>query len=200
VVSLHVVVGDAALSRPRVHGKRAGHSRNPLTTLLSPSPHRSTWCVRSLRAVMGVGIALALSGCIDASSMFTGRWKYEGTAIDQSWLQGAPVLAIGHFGEELTGVVRFEDNVGIDIDPACPCAFLDHVSLSLSREEFVSTSVGCDGTVLVWDLMLDTGGQEPVLEGTVTGAGESVAVRLVQTGVFIRAAEKDCPSAFPESE
>jgi len=107
--------------------------------------------------------------------MFGGMWESE-TTLDASWLSGRPQLAIGHFGPELTGIVRFRDEDLIP-RPVCGCAYLDQVDVDLTNQRFIATNELCDTppTVLIWDLTLEDQGADPRLVGEVRRANDDTS-------------------------
>lgn len=131
---------------------------------------RSSWRVFALCA----GVTAGVSACADASSMFTGVWKSE-VALATPWLSGRPELSIGHFGPELTGVIRFLDDEGLP-GGSCACAFVEQQDVDLGGERFVATTDLCDDeTLLIWEMRLEDGGAESRLIGTVRRANDDLA-------------------------
>lgn len=65
-------------------------------------------------------VLVGTSGCEDPNKMFEGVWKADGSLPDL----GEPVLAIGHFGLDLTGLVYFQPAPG-KYDSTCPCALIE---------------------------------------------------------------------------
>lgn len=127
--------------------------------------------------------------------MFTGMWESR-AALDGGWITGRPELAIGHFGPELTGVVRFLDDEGLPT-LACSCAFVDQQDVDLDARRFVATTTLCDGATLwVWELELDDGGADPELFGVVRRAqpeGDApVEVRFVLDEEFVPDDRREC--------
>lgn len=140
-------------------------------------------------ASVGVG-----AGCQDPNRMFTGVWEAVAPLEDADWIEGRPELAIGHFGTELTGVVRLLDDNGLPtLD--CRCAFIDHQRIELAPRRFIATSEACDGAVWIWDLTLDTEGEVPELEGTVTAANRPdmpLSYRARRVDTFIPDERREC--------
>jgi len=127
--------------------------------------------------------------------MFTGMWKSV-SALDGGWVSGRPELAIGHFGAELTGVVRFLDDEGLP-PLACACAFIDQQDVELGRRRFVATTTLCDGTTLwVWELELDDDGADPRLFGVVRQVqpegADPVEVSFVLDEEFVPDDRREC--------
>ncbi len=103
--------------------------------------------------------------------MFTGMWEAE-APLDADWIGGRPELAIGHFGPELTGIVRFLDDEGLPT-LSCECAFIDQQDVDLDARRFVATTTLCDAeTLLIWELALDDDGEDPRLVGEVRRAND----------------------------
>jgi hypothetical protein len=101
-------------------------------------------------------------------------WKAE-APLSASWLSGRPELALGHFGPELTGIVRFLDDDGIIPSGDCTCAFVDQQDIDLDGKRFAATTAWCDDeTLLIWEMRLDDAGADPRLVGTVRRANDDV--------------------------
>ncbi len=142
---------------------------------------------------------LALQGgCVDPNEMFSGRWEsrlepYSGL------LEGAPVLALGHFGLEVAGVAYFKQQQpdGALYVEACPCSFIEHQDVDLEDARLAfSTSCGGPAQTLDWDLERVEEGSEVVLQGALraaTGGGEAIGVELVLADEFLSEAERECP-------
>lgn len=133
------------------------------------------------------------SGCQDPNRMFFGLWEAE-VALPDGWVEGRPELAIGQYGTELTGVVRYLDDNGLPTLP-CRCAFLDHQRVDLDDRRFVAVSEQCDESLWIWELSLVDDEDPPMLEGTVTRANqadESVSVRFVLVDRFVPGERRVC--------
>jgi hypothetical protein len=152
------------------------------------------------RALAVTLTALAATACEDPNEVFTGRW--EATEVASVGLyEGAPLLAIGHYGREVAGVVFFRSAPGgSENTDVCPCAYVDHQRLNLSTREVVFRTDPCSATgsaALDWHLAIvdddETG--ERHLEGQVRWAdgtpGEE-SVRLLQTETFVRDEDRIC--------
>lgn len=125
--------------------------------------------------------------------MFFGMWEAEASAAPGGWFSGRPELAVGHYGTELTGVVRFLDDNALPTLP-CRCAFLEHQRVDLAAASFVAISEQCDDTLWIWDLAL-TEDDPPRLVGTVTRASDTsdevaVSFRLLDT--FVPDERREC--------
>jgi len=127
--------------------------------------------------------------------MFAGMWKAE-APLASGWITGRPELAIGHYGPEFTGIVRFLDDGGLPTQ-LCPCAFIDQQDVDLAQRELVATTALCDGeTLWVWHLTLDEQGAEPRLVGEVRPAADEVtppvAVSFYLDQVFVPDDRREC--------
>lgn len=105
--------------------------------------------------------------------MFSGMWRSELT-LTAGWIEGRPELALGHYGPEMTGIVRFLDEDNLPTQ-ACGCAYIDQQDVDLTNQRFVATSELCDDppTLLIWDLTLDDQGADPRLVGEVRRANDA---------------------------
>lgn len=158
----NAVVTGTAVSSPRPTTLFAAWRRAGLATL----GRRAVWAVWSALALPLV----VLVSCQNPNRMFTGVWQAEGPIGDESWSLGRPELSIGHFGTELTGLVRFLDDSGLPTRP-CACAFIEHQRLDLDTANFVALTEQCDGSLWVWNLTLTGDSDEnSYLTGTVTEA------------------------------
>lgn len=127
--------------------------------------------------------------------MFGGMWESQ-VSLDAGWISGRPELAIGHFGSELTGIVRFLDDEGLPTQE-CPCAFIDQQDVDLAQRRFVATTTLCDDTTLwIWELELDDAGADPRLEGVVRRASPDgaapVEVSFVLDEEFVPDDRREC--------
>lgn len=139
-------------------------------------------------------LAAATGGCQDPNKMFFGVWEAEEALPEGGWLEGRPELAIGHYGTELTGVVRYLDANRLPT-LACRCAFLEDQRVELDNEHFIAVSELCDGPLLIWELTLDDEADPPRLVGTVTRAtqaDEPLAVSLVLLDTFVAEERREC--------
>ncbi len=141
------------------------------------------------------GLASAwVVACDDPSKMFEGRWESVGVVEDSEFLGGRPELSIGHYGRELTGVVRFLDRNGL-VTGDCACAFIEQQRVELEFERFVAVTERCNGDVWIWELerIVDVDDLE-FLEGTVVravgGVGTSVRFRLADE--FVSDERREC--------
>jgi hypothetical protein len=141
-----------------------------------------------------LAVSLGASGCQDPNRMFFGVWEAEEALPEGSWLEGRPELSVGHFGTELTGVVRYLDDNRLPT-LACLCGFLEDQRVVLDDERFVATSELCDGPLLIWDLRLDSDSDPPRLEGTVTRATQTddpLEVSFVLLDTFVAEERREC--------
>ncbi len=104
--------------------------------------------------------------------MFGGVWRAE-AALEAGWISGRPELSIGHFGPEMTGIVRFLDADNLPTQ-ACKCTFIDQADVDLPDQRFVVTTALCDtpATLLIWELTLDEEGADPRLVGEIRRAND----------------------------
>lgn len=126
--------------------------------------------------------------------MFFGVWEAEEALPEGGWLEGRPELSVGHFGTELTGVVKYLDANRLPTLP-CRCGFLDDQRVELDNERFVAVSELCDGPLLIWDLTLDEDADPPRLVGTVTRATQAddqLEVSLVLLDTFVAEERREC--------
>lgn len=150
--------------------------------------------------------ALALGGCDNPNTMFHGTWvstvpPYEDAL--QGQLEGAPVLAMGHFGQEVAGVLYFRvDAAGPLLAAECECAFVDHQSIDLDARSVVFSTTCYHGELsppepLIWTLALQGGGfdADRVLSGTVRRLGDDKVepVELLLQVDFVLDEDKTCP-------
>lgn len=129
------------------------------------------------RLALVAASVVTLAGCGDVSHMFGGMWKSE-AALSASFITGRPELAIGHFGREMTGIVRFLDEDAI-VEQECGCAYLDQQDVDLDNQHFIATTTLCaeadeDPVILIWDLTYDDGGADPRLFGEVRVANDDI--------------------------
>jgi len=126
---------------------------------------------RGVPSVLPSSLVILLSvGCQDPNRMFTGVWQAESPVGSEDWALGRPELSIGHFGTELTGVVRFLDDSGFPT-LACDCAFIEHQRLDLGTATFLALTEQCDGSRWIWNLTLSGEDDDSsYLTGTVTQA------------------------------
>lgn len=161
---------------------------------------------RSLHVCVLVMILMSASAvaCDSPSSMFTGRWE-QTTRESVDPLGGWPVVAMGHYGDEVAGVTYlYEEGSIISYLPSCPCVWIDHYRVDLSRAE-VQFTTRCEESAagmnqtLHWHLefQVDDETGEELLVGTVAPeAGEVPTepnLRLVRTQDGIVDKEKQCP-------
>jgi hypothetical protein len=150
------------------------------------------WRLRG--ALLGGVIATVFQGCDDPDKMFEGRWESVTVVEGSSFLAGRPELSIGHYGRELTGVVRFLDRNGLATD-GCACAFIEHQRVDLERERFVAITEHCDGQAWIWELTrIEDDDDTDVLEGTVVPAagGEPVFLSLRLVDEFVSDERREC--------
>lgn len=137
----------------------------------------------------------SLSSCSNASHMFSGMWRVE-AALDSDWLAGRPLLALGHFGPEITGITWFLDAESLP-DTDCLCAYVDQQDVDLDERRFVATTTLCDGTTrLIWQLAYDDAGADPRLVGDVRIAADDthapLAVSFVLDDEFVPDERREC--------
>lgn len=130
--------------------------------------------------------------------MFTGRWQAT-EPLDETWLDGRPELHIGHFGPELTGVVRYFAALGVLPQSECECGWLEGDEVDLDHKSFVARGNHCGMPALVWDLELVESDDDIFLQGTVgPSAEERVDITLVLLDNFVRDGDKLCTREPPE--
>lgn len=159
---------------------------------------------RAWRAWVAALALVCLAGCEDPNSVFEGHWvsnvEYSGT-----YFNGRPELALGHYGQEVAGVVYFKTGqVGTGHVAGCPCGFVGRSSLDLDARRVVFNTV-CEtpgdepAEPLDWILEIVDDDGVRVLDGTVqlTSTGEQVEqVTLQLTTTTVSDSLKRCP---PES-
>ena len=157
--------------------------------------------------------SVTLVGCEDPNKMFEGVWTTD-TVFEselEGHLVGTPMLAIGHYGLEMTGLVYFRASDGQFTD-SCPCALIKGdiagaVDFDDGRVSFTSACLetagsGDAGSVdfsqaqqVSWELTL---GDEPdpderTLTGTVSRAGQSESVVFKRSLREVPDAQRMCP-------
>jgi len=116
-----------------------------------------------------------VGGCENPNEVFSGRWgppisPESGTssAIDLGEGLVWPQLHLGHYGQEVAGVVTFHTTELVtSTTSSCSCAFVEHRHLNLDAQTLVFTT-HCSSVGMDWDLAItrDVDGQA-FLEGTV---------------------------------
>jgi hypothetical protein len=144
---------------------------------------------------MACVLSMGSLGCQDPNRMFTGVWQAEAPIGNEDWALGRPELSIGHFGTELTGVVRFLDDDGFP-ERECECAFIEHQRLDLNTATFQAFTDRCDGSRWIWNLTLfGEDDEDSYLRGTVTQADGTNFVefeaRLIDR--FVPDDRRECP-------
>ncbi|MGM0574805.1 MAG: hypothetical protein ACQEXJ_03620 [Myxococcota bacterium] len=150
---------------------------------------RAAWLAFACAAALGAG------ACDNPNEMFTGRW--EADQAHDGVITGAPIVAMGHYGREVAGVVYFDLFPGGPPVEACPCAFIDRPEVDLDARE-VEFDTTCPGAVPQrWQLTLEERGDDLVLVGTVRpadGSPDEVSVELVNKARFVGDEDKECPT------
>lgn len=152
--------------------------------------------MRVARLVPLAVAALLAAACVDPSTLFTGRWVSE--EHHDGVVRGTPVLALGHYGLEVAGVVYYLVKDGITYEAPCACAFVNHRSNDPGEGTLAFETV-CDDVVASWRLALtsDPTTDETWLEGTVAPADGStdgeLTVRLRLEDTLVREEDKLCP-------
>jgi hypothetical protein len=151
-----------------------------------------------------------VTACEDPNKMFQGIWTTNDAYADlDAHFVGTPMLAIGHYGLEMTGLVYFRAGDG-EFTSTCPCALIKgdiggavdfddgRVSFTTSCLEAVDPETGAgvfsDASVS-WELDL---GDEPdpderTLTGLVSRAGESVQVQFERSLRDVPSEQRMCP-------
>ncbi len=141
--------------------------------------------------------------------MFEGVWVSEEAPFDAlgGQLVGAPVLAVGHFGRNVTGVAYLRKFASGEYTDSCSCAYIeqrdiDVVDLERQTVAFTTTCedpdpAGDPPETLVWQLTLSGDlVDEQLLVGTVRRADQSSAhvdITLGRVSTSVEATQKQCP-------
>ena len=161
--------------------------------------HRTVACV-----LLALFSTVSGYGCDSPSSMFTGRWEQD-THETVSPLGGWPVVAIGHYGHEVAGVTYLHEQGSLtSYLPGCPCVWIDHYRVDLSKAEVQFTTRCEEGGVspeqiLNWHLTFEVDEEtgDDLLVGTVSPESEEIPdvpnLRLIRTGDQLTEADKQCP-------
>jgi hypothetical protein len=157
-----------------------------------------------LRWVGCLAVCTVLIGCEDPNEMFHGLWESTATSSEAPY-EGAPLIALGHYGLEVTGVAYFHQAIGQSkLVSDCPCAFVVHQGVDLDEKvvrfstSFEAMPCEGDGTDLDWELVLGTDPltEDKVFEGSVTSSDGSLAafdVKLRRISRYISPAHRLCP-------
>lgn len=154
----------------------------------------------NFRSAAAVGLAvcgLAL-GCSDPSDQFHGVWEATSLPADTVVVNGEPLMALGHYGREVSGIVYYRIPGGSRFDPACPCSYVEHLSYNAddSRMKF---ETGCeDASRRLWslELMQDATDGQPVIAATVRyadGQGSSDYMEFQRVDREVPTRQKACP-------
>jgi len=147
-------------------------------------------------------------GCEDPNKMFEGVWETTLPEHDDldGQLQGAPTLAIGHYGRDLPGLVYFHETLGASaFTLTCPCAVInqgigDTIDLDNRRVSFSTTchDQTSETVSLDWELLMgdESDPLDRTLAGTVQrsdGALGLVPVEFVRVSLEVEESDKQCP-------
>lgn len=157
--------------------------------------------------LVGLGVALA-AGCENPNEMFHGVWESTDPILGAPF-EGAPTLALGHYGLEVTGVATFHEAVGRSQRiAACPCAFISHQGVDLDEgvvrfsTELELDTCGEGADTLDWELELGTDPESGrrLLEGTVLpsdGSQPPSNARFERVSLYISESDRQCPPEDP---
>ena len=152
--------------------------------------------------------SVCAAGCEDPNKMFEGVWETTFPAHDDldGQLQGAPTLAIGHYGRDLTGLVYFHETLGASaFTLTCPCAIIsqgigDTIDLDNRRVSFSTTchDQTSETVSLDWDLTMgdESDPEDRSLTGTVQrsdGGPDAVPVEFLRVSLEVEESDKQCP-------
>jgi hypothetical protein len=180
-----------------------------------------TWLTRSAdplgRPILCLAVLLgALVGCENPNEAFSGRWgpvvspeSFEGSAVDLDWGQVWPQLHLGHYGQEVAGIVTFhKTELATDRASECPCAFVEHSSLNLDSQTLVVTT-RCPEASFDWDLAITRDeGDGIFLKGWLTihdidrnskhtGKSDKHTIRLERLADEVNAHDPSCEASPP---
>lgn len=171
------------------------------------SPSSTAHLARRLLGGWLIALAAVVCACEDPNTIFHGKWvsqlaPYE--AALEGELDGAPIVAMGHYGQEVAGIVYFHvDQRGPLLEESCACAYIEHQTLDLDARKVVFSTECAEGAapdprVLIWTLALEGSGfdEDRALHGTVRlgdGAPGQVDVSLLRQSAFVLEEDKQCP-------
>lgn len=167
---------------------------------------------RPLRAALWLGallLMITVSGCQDPNKMFEGVWVSEAEPHDAlgGELMGAPVLAIGHFGRNVTGVTYFRKFAYGEYTDHCSCAFIRQRAIDVVdvKEATMAFTTTCENpedetqspVTLLWQLALSGESvDEQRLTGTVRRADDQMTsedVAFDRVSTIVEETQKQCP-------
>ena len=164
------------------------------------------------RSLFLAACVVLCTGCEDPNKMFEGVWTTDESFDDlEGQFVGTPMLAIGHFGLDLTGLVYFQADPG-KYTQACPCALINRelgppVDFDARQISFVTSCLEAvdpdEGTSsfsdlsLAWDLTMgdEPDPEERTLSGEVRFGGESIPVHFERIRLDVPEERKQCPPA-----
>lgn len=126
-------------------------------------------------------------GCENPNEAFNGRWgpPETGDAAESSIDLGSgpiwPQLHLGHYGQEIAGIVTFHSSdLATGTASDCACSFVEHRHLNLDALTLVFTTQ-CGGDTADWALAITRDETDQVfLEGTVERTDASGSVQEIR--------------------
>ena len=138
-------------------------------------------------------------GCSDPRDAFHGVWEPASPLVESDVVAGEPVVALGHYGREVAGVVYYRVTGGSRFRQPCPCSFVDHLSYD-SEAAKMKFETACDTQSQrhLWSLELveDPTDGQPIIAASVNradGQGPTDYLELRRVDTDIPARYKACP-------
>ncbi len=174
---------------------------------------------RSIRSIILLTLCtvscVSVSACEDPNKMFEGVWRSTTEAYDDldGAMVGAPTLAIGHYGQDLTGLVYYKAALNASAyTETCQCALIEQSS-TRQPIDFVERRINftslCheytqaepeDSEVVSLDWTLTMGDEPELMDRTLVGTvrrsdGEKgeVTVQFKRVSLLVAEADKQCP-------
>lgn len=150
------------------------------------------------KSFLGAGLVWlgGLSGCDNLNERFTGLWLIaDENEAAPPWLSEGVILALGHYGPDLTGVVHFRDLNGLRLS-TCACTFFESSRVDASSGRLSGYSKGCnpDETV-IWQLSIEDEEEPAYLQASVSLASSPQArttFRLIRSQEFVATEWRAC--------
>ena len=144
-------------------------------------------------------VAMITVGCEDPNKIFGGTWR-SWQLPNRTLYNGSPVLMVGHYGQEVAGLIRFHRAPGASaLDQECPCGYIERgvANVDTLRVKFTTGCAGNpDAPKVDWSLYIFDDADERFLKGEVMasdgqGDAEEVELKLDEDSP-IRAEDKEC--------